>query len=109
MQRGDPGKRNVLNIKRNVLNILNLSPHYVNLCLKIFLGPAPPLYCPEKLFGFWKIFFEGAPKWEGAQIFYFTPQPKTTWHGPDCETNKLLTKLFALQLVANFSCDILIG
>ena len=27
----------------------------------------------------------------------------------NCETNKLLTKLFALQLVANFSCNILIG
>jgi hypothetical protein len=33
----------------------------------------PPQYFPEKLFGFWKTIFEGAPKWEGAQIYYFTP------------------------------------
>jgi hypothetical protein len=39
----------------------------------------------------------------GGPNFLFHPQPKTTWHGPDCETNKLLTKLFALQLLLQIS------
>jgi hypothetical protein len=51
----------------------------------IFWDLPPPFprrqYFAEKLFGFWKIFWGGA-QMGGAQIFYFTPQPKTTWHGP---------------------------
>ena len=56
---------------------LNLSPHYVNLVFEKNLGASPlPQYFPEKFFGFRKNIFEGAPKWEGAQIFYFTlPSP----------------------------------
>jgi hypothetical protein len=51
---------------------LNLSPYYVNLVFEKNFGASPlPQYFPEKLFGFWKNIFEGAPKWEGAQIFYY--------------------------------------